>query len=106
MILKEVPIVKGIMTQLQEREFKDGDKDLDLWKISLALTEKICEYKVTGDDKRVTTGSVITELWKDAAARDEMLKIGRLYHRFSVFTEFASQKSFGDAMKMRTPTLI
>ena len=91
MILKEVPIIKAILTQLQEREFKDGDRDLDLWKTSLALTEKICKYKVIGDEKRVTTESVITELWKDTAARDEMLKIGRLYHRFSVFTEFASQ---------------
>ena len=52
------------------------------------------------------TNSAITDLWEDAAARDEMLKIGRLYPRFTIFTEFASQETFAKAIGKRSPTLI
>ena len=52
------------------------------------------------------TKSLFTELQEDTAARDEMLKIGRMYHRFSIFSEFASQDSFANAIRKLTPTLI
>ena len=72
----------------------------------MTLTQKTCEVQTDGDPKVVQTKSVFSELWTDVAARDEMIKIGRMYDRYSIFTEFASQETFKEAIGRRTPTLI
>ena len=74
----------------------------------MTLTEKKCEVIAGGKDQKVKVinKSLFSSLWEDPAARDEMLKIGRLYLHFTIFTEIASQETFARALKKFTPTFI
>ena len=106
-VLGQVKVLQNIFLQLQAQE-ADGKLDIkDLWRVGLTLTEKTCEPIADENDQKakVITKSLFSKIWEDPATRDVMLKIGRLYPRFTIFTEFASQDTFASALKKLTPTL-
>jgi len=104
-VLGQVKVLQNIFLQLRAQE-ADGKLDSkDLWRVGLSLTEKTCEPIPDEKKAKVITQSLFSKLWQDPATRDVMLKIGRLYPRFTIFTEFASQETFASALKKLTPTL-